>query len=256
MPSPPPAHPLPDQAVLSGSTGSLELEHRSAGDSMGRSVSIKSSMSVKSFFSLRHSLPPSPATSTTHAHSATCPPIFSTSSHAPMRVAPVASMSSMISTLAPFRSASSCISSLSLPKHACPMPDPSIKSTPTLLHGSFPGFLKGTNGTPRANATGAAKMNPLHSIPTTAVIPLLLYRSTKTSMQNWKASGFPMRKLRSLKFSPGLGKLGTIRTQATTLFFDSSASSFDLTLKDGALIITCSPSPILLGPRYAGGSVF
>mmetsp|Transcript_9831 Transcript_9831/g.19603 ORF Transcript_9831/g.19603 Transcript_9831/m.19603 type:complete len:209 (-) Transcript_9831:76-702(-) len=186
---------------------------------------------------LRRSRPCKPLRSTTHAHSTTVDSTLSTSAHAPINVAPVPSMSSMMRTLEPFSMPSSRISSLSEPNAADLFQPPRLKSTPTLLQGSFPGFRKGTNGTPSSRATGAAKQYPLLSIPTTAVTPLAAYLLTKVFTTAWNATASPSTVERSLKARPGLGKFSTTVTDSSKRFCSSSVSPSAFNLKLGVDIL-------------------
>jgi len=101
------------------------------------------------------------------AHSTTSAPSRLTRFAAAFAVPAVAIRSSMMRMRSPFVSASLWISILSVPYSR-------LYSSDSTSWGSFPGFLMGTNPQLSRYASGAPKINPLDSMPTTLSISLSL----------------------------------------------------------------------------------
>ncbi len=101
------------------------------------------------------------------AHSTTSAPSRLTRFRAAFAVPAVAMRSSMMSIRSPAFNASLCISILSVPYSR-------LYSSVSTSKGSFPGFLMGTNPQLSRYASGAPKINPRDSIPTTLSIFLSL----------------------------------------------------------------------------------
>ncbi len=78
--------------------------------------------------------------------------------------------------------------------------------------GSLPGFRRGTKPAPNSLATGAARVNPLASIPTTLVMPAPRWGPARAMISSANVSGWARTGVMSLKITPGSGKSGTSRT--------------------------------------------
>src|SRR5512138_2046148 len=83
-------------------------------------------------------------------------------------------------------------------------------------HGSFPGLRTIANPAPIAYASGAAKMKPRDSMPTTLSIRSSFQRATKVSITWRKSVRSPRTGVMSLKTIPFFGKSGTSRMRART----------------------------------------
>ena len=119
-------------------------------------------------------------------------------------VPPVARTSSITSTRSVLVSASSWISSASVPYSR-------TYSLRRRVHGSFPGLRIGMNPVLSARATQLPKMNPRDSIPATLVMLLVRNGSTRASMVFCRARADFRSGVMSLKMIPGFGKSGTSR---------------------------------------------
>src|SRR5690606_5889895 len=150
--------------------------------------------------------PPRKASSRTNAAATTRPPSCSRSRAAARAVPPVASTSSMSRIRWPSWTASTCASRASTPYSRA-------YSMRRVRYGSLPGLRTGANPVPRWSATGAAKMNPRASIPTTRSTSCdeKSSASCRTTAENSSAS--ERTGVRSLNTIPGWGKSGISRTR-------------------------------------------
>ncbi len=119
-------------------------------------------------------------------------------------VPPVARRSSMRRTLSPGVIASWWISTVFFPYSR-------VYASLKVFQGSLPSFLTGMNPALSLSATGAAKMKPRASMPTTLSICLSLTVSVSKSMASCRSEGSESMGLMSLNRIPFFGKSGMSR---------------------------------------------
>ena len=119
-------------------------------------------------------------------------------------VPPVASTSSTMTTESPGLTASRCASNTSVPYS-------NAYSSRTTSQGNFPALRTGTNPAPKWKATGAARIKPRASIPTT----LSIFKPCDIATMEFTASvnpcGSPMSGVISRKVTPGAGTSSILR---------------------------------------------